>query len=281
MCRVLVFSKDRPMQLHAYLESLLLFSDIQEENISVLYCNKDNISYKRVKSSFRRVDWISEIEFGRQVREWIENNQDEYIMFGCDDVVFKDFFHISEIERFLKNNDDIFGLSIRLGRNLDGCPSDYEIRDKFCVWNWQSNKLDNFHYPWELDCTVYRACDVKDIINKCNLNFENPNYFEEFVELAPTTYIHREKLACYNEKGKAIVITINRVQDTHCNPVDDSIQTDPETLSYLYNEKNYRLDVKKISKKRNKTVHVNSSFFILFPKLRTKKRNGLFKRKSL
>ena len=141
-------------------------------------------------------------------------------------------------------------MSIRLGRNLDGCPSDYEIRDKFCVWNWQSNKLDNFHYPWELDCTVYRACDVKDIMNKCNLDFENPNYFEEFVELAPTTYIHRGKLACYNEKGKAIVITINRVQDTHCNPVDDSIQTDPETLSYLYNEKNYRLDVKKISKKK-------------------------------
>lgn len=268
MCRILVFSKDRPMQLHAYLESLFWFSNIVEKQVSVLYCHKDNISYDKVKTTFPNVEWVKEIDFEKQVREWIDGNEDAFTMFGCDDVLFKGKFDFQEIETFMEDNEEIFGVSIRLGSNLAGFPRHSEVKGKFCLWDWKADKPDNFHYPWELDCTIYRTDDVKDIMKKNEKKISNPNYLEEFVELNPNKYIIRNKMSCYNERGKAVVITINRVQNTHCNPIDDSMQTDPETLGYLYNVLNYKLDIKKIAKKRNKVVHVGASYFILFPKLK-------------
>lgn len=278
MCRVLVFSKDRPMQLHGYLESLSIFSDIPLDKISVLYCHKDNIAYDKVKKSFPQVNWIEEVSFENQVKEWINLNEDDLVMFGCDDVLFKSNFKVEEIATFLKENDDIFGFSIRLGKNILGFPSDAERRGKFYAWKWVAEVPDNFHYPWELDCTIYRTSDVKEILNKCPIKIKNPNYLEEFVELAPEKYIRKEKMACYNCLGKAIVITVNRVQDTHCNAYDDQLPTDPETLGYLYNEKDYRLDVKAISNLKNNIVHVDSKYFILYPRLGSKKRNNYCKK---
>ncbi|MDD6157370.1 MAG: GT-D fold domain-containing glycosyltransferase [Lachnospiraceae bacterium] len=274
MSNILVFSKNRPMQLHAYLESLMMFSKIEWDKISVLYSHKDNISYEKVKGCFPRVNWIYEIDFEKQLKKWISDCNDEFMMFGCDDVVFKDYFCIAEMENFLKNHEDVFGVSVRLGNNLVDYPRNVCHEDGFCMWDWHAINADNFHYPWELDCTIYRTCDVKSIIEKCMIQIKNPNYFEEFVELSPDTYISRDKLACYDGQGKAIVITVNRVQDTHCNPIDDSRRTDPETLSYLYNKKGYRLDIVKISRKKNKVIHVDSSYFILIPKLPKTKRNG-------
>ena len=52
MSRILVFSKNRPMQLHGYLESLLLFSNIDQARIRVPYSHNENIAYDRVKDSF-------------------------------------------------------------------------------------------------------------------------------------------------------------------------------------------------------------------------------------
>ena len=42
---VIVFSKGRPMQLHAYLESLLRYSDAVPEEITVLCCETEGIRY--------------------------------------------------------------------------------------------------------------------------------------------------------------------------------------------------------------------------------------------
>lgn len=48
MSRILVFSKNRPMQLHGYLESILLFSNIDQARIRVLYSHNENIAYDKV-----------------------------------------------------------------------------------------------------------------------------------------------------------------------------------------------------------------------------------------
>lgn len=273
MSRILVFSKNRPMQLHGYLESLLLFSNIDQARISVLYSHNENIAYDRVKDSFSQVNWIDEVDFEKQLVEWIETCDDDYIMFGCDDVVFKGYFSIPDMESLLKDHDDVFGVSVRLGNNLLGYPANVSKEKGFCFWDWHADKTDNYHYPWELDCTLYRTCDVRSILSKCEIQIKNPNYLEEFVELAPDKYISRSKMACYDEQGKAIAITVNRVQNTHCNPIDNSGPTDPETLSYLYNTKGYKLDINKIAKKKNEVIHVDSSYFItipLFPKVKKK-----------
>lgn len=51
---VIVFSKGRPMQLHAYLESLLRFSDAALEDITILCCETEGIRYDKVRKVSRR-----------------------------------------------------------------------------------------------------------------------------------------------------------------------------------------------------------------------------------
>lgn len=270
MTQILVFSKDRPMQLHAYLESLLFFSNTDIKKISVLYCHGDNISYEKVIKQFQEVNWILETNFYNQILEWLEKCTDEYIMFGCDDVVFKDFFEFNRAEELLKENEEVFGFSLRLGKNLSEFPCNIKKSKNCAIWRWNEKRRGNFYYPWELDCTIYRKKDVIRILSGQS-GIKNPNYLEDYVALQPQKYIKRQYLACFCENSKAIVITVNRVQNTHCNAVDDTLSTDPETLSYLYNSQDYRLDINKIAKKKNIAVHVGSKYFILNKKVFKKK----------
>lgn len=262
MCKVLVFSKNRPMQLHAYLQSILHDNYIKYKDISVLYYNDYPFNYDNVIDEFSEINWIKEYDFDYQLREWILNCTDEFIMFGCDDVVFTHQFNVKYIEYILRTYEDIFGFSLRLGTNIKGFPDDAIKEKKICHWKWDNNKWDDFHYPWELDCTVYRTSDVIDIISKYPDRFINPNYFEEFVALDWNYYIKRPELACYDSISKAIVITINRVQDTHPNYYDDNCPS-LEQLNELYQNGHY-MDIRKISKKENDVVHVGAEYLIMW-----------------
>ena len=71
MISVIVFSKGRPMQLHAYLESLLKFSDIKQEMITVLYCEMKDIRYDKVMNAFPQVHWIIEEKFEQNLKDVI------------------------------------------------------------------------------------------------------------------------------------------------------------------------------------------------------------------
>ena len=83
---VIVFSKGRPMQLHAYLESMLKFSDAAPEDITVLCCETEGIRYDKVKAQFAQVNWCIEKKFEEDLKKAVAAAGD-YIIFGCDDVV--------------------------------------------------------------------------------------------------------------------------------------------------------------------------------------------------
>jgi hypothetical protein len=100
-------------------------------------------------------------------------------------------------------------------------------------------------------------------LTACKEPIANPNFLEENISKSPGTYISRPNLMCYRDQSKAFVITVNRVQDTHCNPFDDADQTDVQTLNTLYNEKNKTLDIQTIAKLKRKTIHVGAEYFKL------------------
>ena len=60
---IIVFSKGRPMQMHAYLESLFLFSDARQEMVTVLYCETGQIRYGKLMQRFSQVTWVRENKF--------------------------------------------------------------------------------------------------------------------------------------------------------------------------------------------------------------------------
>ncbi len=260
MSTVIIFSKDRPMQLHAYLESLLLFSDCRQENIYVLYKEVPPICYCKVIGSFPKVNWLSETDFEQQVRKIVDEAEDT-IMFGCDDVLFLDCFSLDEMRNFLLENEEVFGFSVRIGKNIGPFPRKIRKHDgDICDWVWKGERT-HYGYPWELDCTLYRKEDVQSIIQDMD-EFSNPNYLEAIPEEDLERYVHRDRMACYYSKNKAAVITVNRVQDTHPNGVYEIRGSDALSLFLQYHYEGRRIDIEEAAKLRRDTVHVDGRFLL-------------------
>ena len=185
------------MQLHAYLESLIWLSDCEEEQIYVLYREEMPIQYDKVKSYFPHIHWIAETCFSQQLQE-IVNKSEEYIMFGCDDVLFVDRFCFKEMEAYLSNHDEVLGFSLRLGRNIHPLPKGIVHEDSFFTWNWTENS-GHYGYPWELDCTLYRRKDILEVFREAGIeNLKTPNYLESVPEDEPQKYFKRLRLDIMN-----------------------------------------------------------------------------------
>lgn len=262
MSTVIVFSKDRPMQLHAYLESLIRLSDCEEEQIYVLYREERPIRYDKVKSYFPHIHWIAETCFSEQLQE-IVSKSEEYIMFGCDDVLFLDRFCFKDMEMYLSNHEQVLGFSLRLGRNIHPLPKGMVHEDPFFTWNWTEN-AGHYGYPWELDCTLYRRKDILEVFREAGIeNLKTPNYLESVPEDEPLKYFKRLALAAYYHKSKAIVITVNRVQETHKNEVDSIKGSDALSLFIKYQYEDKVLDLLKIGRMNYRQIHVGSEYLQL------------------
>lgn len=262
MISVIVFSKGRPMQLHAYLESLIKFSDVKQEMITVLYCEMKDIRYDKVMNAFPQVRWIIEEKFEQNLKDAI-SKAGEYIMFGCDDVVFTRNFSLQKAAAYLKENDDVFGFSMRLGENIKPFPKNLSKDKDTLEWKWDC-KEPHYNYPWELDCTLYRKEDVVRITDWEKKAIKNPNYYEGIItEDNRKELITRKNMACNKIHGCAIVITVNRVQETHQNEFDDTLLTDIYSLDKQYNGEDNTLDIEKISQIDNEVVHVGAEYFFL------------------
>ena len=260
---VIVFSKGRPMQLHAYLESMLKFSDVKQEDITVLCCEMQGIRYDKVMAKFSQVNWQTEKKFEEDLKKAV-SNAGRYIMFGCDDVVFTSDFNLKTASQYLEQNEQVFGFSIRLGQNIVPFPQNAVYKNGIMEWDWEKSNEQHYNYPWELDCTVYRKEDVVRLIDEEEKIIKNPNYLEAIInDDNRNEKITRKHMASNQNRGCAIVITVNRVQDSYQNGFDDSMMTDIYSLDKEYNDENNTLDVEKISQMENKVVHVESEYFIL------------------
>lgn len=281
MVSVIVFSKGRPMQLHAYLESLLLYSEVQQEMITVLYCEMDGICYDKVMKEYPNVHWIRERRFEEDLKAVVSQSA-PYIMFGCDDVVFTRSFSIKRACDYLDAHENVFGFSMRLGENITPHPAQ-NLSDEPGIfeWKWEGCTENRYNYPWELDCTVYRKADVVRLTEEEEQPIKNPNYYEAMINPDNISRrITRKHLASYREYGCAVVITVNRVQDTHPNGYDDSMRTDIYTLDRLYNEQNNTLDIEKISGLKTNQIHVESEFFILRKPVKGYSKGRMWKKRA-
>ena len=276
---IIVFSKGRPLQMHAYLESLLRFSDAKQEMVTVLYCETDKIRYEKLMQSFPQVKWIKERKFETDLKQIIAD-AGEYIMFGCDDVVFTGKFSLKKACEYLHDNALVFGYSMRLGENIKPVPENLSSDETVLEWKWNCS-CQHYNYPWELDCTLYRREDVVRMTMEEENAIKNPNYYEAMITPDNReTRITRPNMASNKQSGCAIVITVNRVQETHQNGFDDSMLTDIYSLDRLYNDEGNTLDIEKIASMDNRMIHVGAEYFILRKEAKGYSQNRLRKKKA-
>jgi hypothetical protein len=257
---VIVFSKDRPLQLEAYIESLIYFSGILSSKIIIIYKQSKIIPYAKVQKKFSDSIWIEESEFDVNLREAI-NTCDDYVMFGCDDVVFVGQLNLNECINYLEAHNEVFGVSLRLGGNITPHPKFLDKSSGFYIWDWSKANVAHYNYPWELDATLYRKTDVQSIIGEIS-DIKSPNFFESLIADNSEILISKKLLAFQSGRSKAVVITVNRVQETHQNIIDDTINYSTQRLYELYDAQDVRLDFMSISKMPTSRIHVGAEFMI-------------------
>ncbi len=262
MINIIVFSKDRPLQLHAYLESLFFWSKIKQQYVTVLFKESKAQPYEGVLSSFPGVNWITERYFLQDVLNSISPNR-PFTLFGCDDVVFVHSFDINECVSLLSRHEEVLGVSLRLGLNIRPRPRRMKcLASGMMYWKWNERGMPlHWNYPMELDGTVYRTNDVlQELEGLSPTEIMNPNFLETILaqKAADKHLPRRDAMACF-KKACCTVITVNRVQDTHPNSFDQKSDYTVEELFRKYQE-GYRIDFRKISRMRHSKVHVDGSY---------------------
>lgn len=244
---VIVFSKDRPLQLQAYLESLLYYTDVDPEGIAVLFVpSLDYIELVRYFSG-TGIRWIAEGEgspafldleaqgivasasFDSALRWIIKSLVRDHVLFGCDDVIWFRGADLESATRLLQANPSLIGVSLRLGHNICWAPrtipsegwtdSDRESRaESYAVWKW-TQAPGHWGYPFELMASVYRTSLVRRILASETDGWRIPNQLEsQGVQWCRRNMGATQPLmAMANGYSAAAAIDCNRVQSAYLN----------------------------------------------------------------
>ena len=260
MISVICFSKDRPLQLDAYISSLHYYSAIPFKNMYVIYTSTGEISYETAIATYPDVKWIKERDFFSDFENCVLDAE-EFVLLGCDDVVFKGYFDPNVPIKALVDEPQAISFSLRLGANLHSLPK-LEIDGDLLRWNWRAAGDGNWGYPWDVSASIYRREFIKDLIGRYK-NLTNPNRLEAYIAEA----IHddaavTEKLSIAYKASKCLTLTINRVQDEYANDFDESSMAEPSELFAQYNL-GRRLNWPRFADKSYNHIHIDGQDFEL------------------
>ena len=167
----IVFTKNRPLQLEGYLESLYRYLPAKLIQTYILY--KPELfeeEYKKVFSKYHDCIIIEESNFYRDFLKIIGQINTKFTLFGIDDVVYFDSVSFDVInETFNMAPGDIFGFTLRFGINNPDTDKDLTnqtIVDDQSIYylNWTKGRTDKTRYPFELCATIYTTTLIKKVI---------------------------------------------------------------------------------------------------------------------
>lgn len=245
---LIIFSKDRTLQLKSLLLSIKTNYDIPENDIFIIYKNTiKEISFEPLKEEFK-CTFVEQGDFLQDIKDIVNQTKSEYIQFMVDDLIIKDKISLSLVEKFMDSHkNDIDSFCFRMGENIK-CgdqPNFKEYDNNILTWNTEKGLGKHWNYSWDMSSSLYRKNIVLEYLNKCRHDRETfPNPFEDhFFTCMPSTgprpliinlinairFCFRKKsmkIACF-ETSKCFTQGVNLVAD-----IDDDReqQFDPISL---------------------------------------------------
>lgn len=291
----IVFSKNRPLQLDAYLESL--YRCLASELIKTYILYKVELfeeEYALLFQKYPQCVVVKEDDFFSNFLSILSDVNTKYVLFGVDDVVYFDSVDFEVIEEcFTKFDEDIFGFSLRFGEQSirdSNDPIGETVIAGQTVYriDWRQGRTPTTRYPFELCSTIYPTALVRRVIDSVMNNnpvikklfspssalvkafgtmisarsilksfgyFFNPNTLESWS--CRWCQNHSEQLPgfLYFQNQCASAIQVNMVNVTQRKILDGSAEHTVEALSEYYRQ-GYRLDVDFVA--RNKPVSTHS-----------------------
>jgi len=295
----IVFTKNRPLQFEAYLESLYLHFPQEVIETYILY--KEELfgeQYDELFGRYPNCTVIRETDFHGDFLRLLSEINTRYILFGIDDVVYFDSVDFKVIdETFKKFPSDIFGFSLRFGEKTikagnDTISQTAAADETVYGIDWTKGQTSVTRYPFELCATIYPAELVKKIIynsvSKGRLSrklflpdsgvikliskvmkprkilkkfgfFFNPNTLESWNCKWCQRNIDKVPHYLYFQKNCATAIQVNMVNISTANEYDECEWT-VEKLNEMYKQ-GYRFDIAKLKKYKPKNTHSEKKYF--------------------
>ena len=298
----IVFTKNRPLQLEGYLDSL--YRNFKEELIQTYILYKQELfddEYQQVFERYSDCVVIKETDFFSDFLEIINGIGTKYILFGVDDVVYFDNVDLGIIdETFSKFSDNIFGFSLRFNeRNIrdsgDPLSSVSVAGEVVYSIDWTKGRTPTTRYPFELCATIYTADIVKKVIYGSRNNnplleklfapgspiinamrkissprkilksfgyFFSPNTLESWNCRWCQNNTSQLPASIYFQKLCASAIQVNMVNTSTNNEVDNSAEYSVEALNEKYKQ-GCRLDIDFVVSNKPTHSHCGKESFIL------------------
>lgn len=297
----IVFTKNRPLQLEGYLESL--YRHFPQELFQTYVIYKPELfgqQYQQLFQKFPSCKVIEERDFFSDFLSILNEVNTEYMLFGVDDVVYFDSVDFDLIdETFKEFSKDIFGFSLRfseqnINRSDPVSEADIAGQPVYSI-NWTQGRAPTTRYPFELCATIYKSELVKKILEnsrKTNFFFEkafapnsytvnilgrilkkhailksfgyfyNPNTLESWNCRWCQNNAERLPFQLYFQKLCATAIQVNMVNTSTNNESDNFADYTVETLAEKYSQ-GYRLNIDAIVNNKPTDIHCNKEYFTL------------------
>jgi len=244
---LLIFSKDRAMQLHALLQSIETRCNGVYDNINILYTYSNfefQQGYDLLINRFHKYNFIKEKNFEKDVREYLKNTNTKFISFLVDDVLFFKPLDKEKITSFLNRPDTIsfipgVGTNTKFSNtaSVEFVLPEMEVDNGLYIWNWKIAKNQGeFSCPLMVVGNIFNTTVFNKLFSKIKIGFHNPNFFEELLQfILQNQYKKLIPRLCACFKNSCLVHSANNtVQTTHPNNFGQVFLLTPKDLNSKY-----------------------------------------------
>ncbi len=263
--RSIIFSKDRPLQLHGTLESLRRrAAEGATVPVSVIF-RASALEYAegyrilaRELAGTMQIDWVEETDFKENLLAQVEAGEKAkqgffhrlfggapavrhpYVLFLVDDNLFVRDFSLNDVTRELEASPSALGFSLRVGKNTTYCYSNrcaqrlpaFRVKSGGVLqFRWPGEQGD-FNYPLEVSSSVYRTTDVIGLLR--NLPYSNPNRLEQGLSVSSKLFSgRRPEMLCF-EQSVAFCAPVNKVQSILDNRAGSAEEYSSSALNEMF-----------------------------------------------
>jgi len=256
---VVIFSFDRPMQLFSALESISHYLR-GYQTLTVLYRASDSrfdAAYHVVKGAFPQVRYIKQSDNPRKdfkplLLQAVFNSPSEYIVFGVDDMIVKDFVDLNFCKQMIEKT-GAYGFFLRFGRHIQQSymfqkplmlPLSVPLNNGVFAWDFCKGELD-WGFPNNLDMTLYRKSDLKKWFTE--LDYKHPNS----LEFKWAQHLPANRIGLYFEHSKMVNLPLNIVNPSDCPHMNFMTA---EELLVKFNQ-GYKIDIEPLFQVDNPSPH--------------------------
>ena len=246
----LIFSKDRPLQLDGTLRSFKRHChDSDGVRVRVLYTastSRTRSLYRQLMREHPEIHFVEEFDFRRDTNLLLTLH--EFVLLLVDDCLFVGDFSLTDCVAALGRHPDAIGVSLRLGRNATTCyalnkpqqlPTLTPASDSLLAFRWPGADGD-FGYPLEVSSSVYRAADLRELLDQAR--FRNPNTLEaELANRAAQMCESHPMLLCPGQ-SLAFCAPVNLVQQVCENRAGNQSELSAGALAEKFAQ-GWRVDV--------------------------------------